>query len=73
MTANKELPKHKNLSTRPSTGGRASPLARILARGHQKVSYKKEKGRLLMQFSEKDHRRIAQLIAKWLEDSENQR
>ncbi|WP_218310729.1 hypothetical protein [Alteromonas antoniana] len=71
MTANKEPAKRKNLS--PTTSDTMSPLTRLLVRGHQKVGYKEKKGRLLMQFSEKDHRRIAQLIAKWLEDSENQR
>lgn len=63
----------KKLSNTSSASAHASPLTRILAKGQRKVGYKEGKGRLLMQFSEKDHRRIAQLIAKWLEDSENQR
>ena len=64
---------NKKLSKNTSPTQKTSPLSRILARGQQKVDFKKDKASLLMQFSEKDHRRIAQLIAKWLEDSENQR
>ncbi|MCU7554373.1 hypothetical protein OCL06_07160 [Alteromonas sp. ASW11-19] len=64
------MPK-KHASPRVHADKPASPLRRIFARGHEKTGYRPSTGNLLLQFSEQDHRRIAQLIAKWLEDEDN--
>lgn len=42
-------------------------------KGHQKVPYAERKRRLLMQLSENDHKRIAMLIARWLDEPDNDR
>jgi len=39
-----------------------------MRKGHQKTGYKDRNGALLMCMSENDHKRIAKLIAKWLEN-----
>ncbi len=55
----------------PHSPTTASPLRRLFSRGHAKTGYRAATGKLLLQFSGQDHRRIAQLIAKWLEDKDN--
>ncbi|MEC8231502.1 MAG: hypothetical protein AAF364_14145 [Pseudomonadota bacterium] len=55
----------KNLS---SQNDKHSPFLRIMQKGHKKTGYKKTSGNLLLTLSENDHKRIAQLIAKWIED-----
>ncbi|MBJ2130354.1 hypothetical protein JC525_15595 [Alteromonas sp. IB21] len=47
----------------------SSPFSRIMRNGHQKTGYKVRNGELLMCMSEDDHKRIARLISKWLENS----
>ncbi|WP_338517700.1 hypothetical protein [Alteromonas gracilis] len=44
-----------------------SPFSRIMQKGHKKTGYKQTSGKLLLALSEDDHKRIAQLVAKWLE------
>ena len=44
-----------------------SALSKLMTRGHEKVNYKDRQGKVLMALSEEDHKRIAKLIAKWLE------
>lgn len=46
---------------------KTSPFSRIMAKGQARAGYKPTSGDLLMQLSENDHKRIATLIAKWLE------
>ena len=43
-----------------------SPLSRMMKKGHAKTGYKTTSGKLLMQMSENDHKRIAKLISHWL-------
>ncbi|WP_412726748.1 hypothetical protein [Alteromonas sp. D210916BOD_24] len=50
---------------------KTSPFTRIMHKGHQKTGYKKNSGQLLMQLSENDHKRIATLIAQWLEKDDH--
>jgi|TARA_A200000159_G_scaffold117016_2_gene110639 hypothetical protein len=38
-----------------------------MKKGQSKTGYKSTSGNLLMQMSENDHKRIAKLIANWLE------
>jgi hypothetical protein len=47
-----------------------SPFSRIMQKGHKKTRYKKASGKLLLQLSENDHKRIATLIAKWLDEKQ---
>ncbi|GFD70895.1 hypothetical protein KUL113_03150 [Tenacibaculum sp. KUL113] len=55
----------KKISSRRSS---SSPFSKIMRKGHQKTGYKDRNGALLMCMSENDHKRIAKLIAKWLEN-----
>ncbi|WP_160173364.1 MULTISPECIES: hypothetical protein [unclassified Alteromonas] len=50
-----------------NTTPNASPLSRLMKKGQSKTGYKLTSGNLLMQMSENDHKRIAKLIANWLE------
>lgn len=50
-----------------STKPQSSALSRMMAKGQAKTRYKPSSGKLLMQLSENDHKRIALLISKWLE------
>ena len=45
-----------------------SPFLRLMKKGHRKTDYKAENGKLLMAFSEEDHKRIATLIGRWLDN-----
>jgi hypothetical protein len=63
-TANKEI---KILNKPSNTPPNASPLSRLMKKGQSKTGYKSTSGNLLMQMSENDHKRIAKLIANWLE------
>ena len=45
-------------------------LQKIMRRGASRVNKKPSTERLLMQMSEQDHKRIAQLIQKWLNTDE---
>lgn len=60
----------KKISPKPKN---TSPLSRIMEKGHNKTGYKATSGKLLMQLSENDHKRIAQLISLWLSKSETHR
>lgn len=60
----------KKISLQPKNN---SPLSRIMEKGHNKTGYKTTSGKLLMQLSENDHKRIAQLISLWLSKSETHR
>jgi hypothetical protein len=42
-----------------------------MQKGHEKTRYKPPSGKLLMQLSENDHKRIAKLISQWLDSKEN--
>jgi hypothetical protein len=55
----------KKSSKVPSTH---SPLSRMMKKGQAKTGYKSTSGNLLMQMSENDHKRIATLIAHWLNE-----
>ncbi|WP_420932975.1 hypothetical protein ACOJR9_10675 [Alteromonas sp. A081] len=44
-----------------------SPLSRLMKKGQLKTGYQSTSGNLLMLMSENDHKRIAKLIASWLE------
>ncbi|WP_416304945.1 hypothetical protein [Neptunicella sp. SCSIO 80796] len=47
-----------------------SPLNNLFARQQPKVKAKPDMARLLTCLAEEDHKRIAQLIQKWLNDSD---
>lgn len=55
----KKISSHKNTS---------SPFSRIMQKGQSKTGYKAKKGKFLMCMSDNDHKQIARLIAKWLDD-----
>lgn len=46
------------------------PLHNLFARQQPKVAAKKKVGKLLTSMAEEDHKRIALLIKKWLEQDE---
>ncbi|GMM67219.1 MAG: hypothetical protein VXZ36_06050 [Pseudomonadota bacterium] len=58
----------KKISSKQS---KTSPFTRIMQKGHEKTRYKPPSGKLLMQLSENDHKRIAKLISQWLDSKEN--
>lgn len=50
---------------------KVSPFTRIMQKGHEKTRYKPPSGKLLMQLSENNHKRIAKLISQWLDNKED--
>ncbi|MDB2330761.1 hypothetical protein N9V74_03515 [Alteromonas sp.] len=67
----------KNISSKPRSDHaktqKPSAFTRIMHRGHRKVGFKKSTSDLIMQFSAEDHKRIASVIASWLDKKENSR
>ncbi|NCP63977.1 MAG: hypothetical protein GW763_04630 [Paraglaciecola sp.] len=47
-----------------------SPLTKLFARQQPKVKAKKRVSALLLNFAENDHKRIAELIKKWMQAEE---
>ncbi|AUC88521.1 MAG: hypothetical protein CL600_08620 [Alteromonas sp.] len=60
------MPVNKPKNTKPQS----STLSRMMAKGQAKTRYKPSSGKLLMQLSENDHKRIALLISKWLKSDD---
>ncbi|WP_438863087.1 hypothetical protein [Neptunicella sp.] len=52
------------------TTPKKSPLNNLFERQQPKVNAKPDMGKLLTCLAEEDHKRIAQLIQKWLNESE---
>ncbi|MCW8108657.1 hypothetical protein OPS25_09130 [Alteromonas ponticola] len=50
-----------------------SPFVRLMQQGHSKVKYSNKKARMLMLFGDNEHRQIAALIKKWLDEDEQQK
>ncbi|MDN4503292.1 hypothetical protein QX776_12850 [Alteromonadaceae bacterium BrNp21-10] len=48
----------------------ATPLQRLFTKQQPKVAAKKKVGKLLTTMAEEDHKRIAILLQKWLDESE---
>lgn len=57
----------KKISSREN---KPSPFLRLMKKGHGKTGYKAKNGKFLMTMSEDNHKRIASLIQKWLEQDE---
>jgi len=65
----------KNISSKTQSDRaktqKPSAFTRIMHRGHRKVGFKKRTSDLLMQLSAEDHKRIASVIASWLDKKDN--
>ncbi len=57
--------------TKPNTA--TSALGRLFERQQPKVNARRNMGKLLCQFAEEDHKRIAQLIQTWLAKDEQRK
>lgn len=56
------------MSSGKTPGNYHSPLNKLFARQKQKMKVNKRMAKLLLVFSEQDHKRIAALIQKWLDE-----
>jgi len=67
----------KNISSKAQSNRaktkKTSAFTRIMDRGHEKVGFKKRTSDLIMQLSAEDHKRIASVIASWLDKKDNSR
>ncbi|MEW9796694.1 hypothetical protein [Alteromonas sp. CYL-A6] len=57
------------MSKKLSSGKKPSAFSSLMRKGQQKVKYRADSGRLLMQLTENDHKQIALLIRRWLDDT----
>jgi hypothetical protein len=56
------------MSSGKTPGNAHSPLNKLFARQQPKMKVNKRRTKLLLVFSEQDHKRIAALIKKWLDE-----